>query len=343
MLLSVKVEAKDTLRVGYDLQPPFVELNVEKQLTGPSVWLWEHLAQDKDYVYTYIPMTLEELLEGLENHTIDIGLSPLTVTAERAKRMDFTTPYHIAYASIMEGRRSTLQKAWRFIRSFFSLNFLRALAALALVILVFGMLIWLFERKRNQEEFGGKMKGIWEGFWWSAVTMTTVGYGDKSPRTVGGRIVSLIWMFTAIMIISGFTASIASSLTIDGIGANHDQLEDFKELKLGTIHNSVTSEWLTTHFFYNKKEYKDINDLVQALDDKQIDAIAFDQPVLQTLVNTDTAGDYELLDLRFNPQFYAFGMSKELPQSLRDEINQAMLYNIEKMEWKVMLEEMGLR
>ena len=312
-------------------------------LTGPSVWLWEHLAKDKGIKYEYVPMSLEGLLDGLEMKTIDVCLSPLTITADRSEAMDFTAPYHTTYASILKPKLSPIQKAWRFIRSFFSLNLLRALAALAFVILIFGLLIWLFERKHNHEEFGGKMKGIWEGFWWSAVTMTTVGYGDKSPHTIGGRIVSLIWMFTAIMIISGFTASIASSLTMDSMMSTHNELEDFKELKLGTIEKSVTSEWLTTHLFYDKKEYRTVEQMLRAMDNGKIDAIAYDQPILQTIVNTDSTSHYGLEDIMFNPQFYAFGMSKKLPQKLRDEINHAMLYNTEKMEWKILLAEMGLQ
>ena len=57
--------------------------------------------------------------------------------------------------------------------------------------------------------------------------MTAVGYDDKSPRTHGGKIVSLIWMFTAIIIVSGFTASIAASLTVDNLEGN---IKSFPEI-----------------------------------------------------------------------------------------------------------------
>lgn len=52
---------------------------------------------------------------------------------------------------------------------------------------------------------------IWDGIWWSVVTVTTVGYGDAYPTTVDGRIVAMLVMLVGIGFLSVLTATIASS------------------------------------------------------------------------------------------------------------------------------------
>jgi voltage-gated potassium channel len=50
----------------------------------------------------------------------------------------------------------------------------------------------------------------WEGIWWPIVTVTTVGYGDITPKSVEGRIIAIVVMVVGIAFISILTAAIAS-------------------------------------------------------------------------------------------------------------------------------------
>lgn len=52
-----------------------------------------------------------------------------------------------------------------------------------------------------------------DAIWWAVVTITTVGYGDKYPVTLGGRITAMFVMFTGVGII-GALASMLSSLLV---------------------------------------------------------------------------------------------------------------------------------
>lgn len=81
-------------------------------------------------------------------------------------------------------------------------------ALLILFILLIGgaVSIYLLERSQNDQ-----FKTFVDGLWWAIVTITTVGYGDKYPVTVAGKIVALIVMFGGI----GSFGYIAGSLLED--------------------------------------------------------------------------------------------------------------------------------
>ena len=66
------------------------------------------------------------------------------------------------------------------------------------------------------------IKSGWDAFWYSVVTITTVGYGDRYPVTVAGRITAMFIMFMGVGII-GALASILSSVLV---GSSSDPEEE---------------------------------------------------------------------------------------------------------------------
>jgi voltage-gated potassium channel len=61
-----------------------------------------------------------------------------------------------------------------------------------------------------------------DALWYSIVTITTVGYGDRYPVTPGGRITAVFIMFTGVAII-GALASILSSVLVGSPPAPHEE------------------------------------------------------------------------------------------------------------------------
>jgi voltage-gated potassium channel len=80
------------------------------------------------------------------------------------------------------------------------------LVFITLTLLILGAVgIYFVERMRNPE-----FHTFSDALWWSIVTMTTVGYGDKYPMTGVGRIISAVVMLVGIGFLGMFTATIAS-------------------------------------------------------------------------------------------------------------------------------------
>lgn len=57
---------------------------------------------------------------------------------------------------------------------------------------------------------GATITGFGDALWWSAATVTTVGYGDLYPTTFAGRLVALALMVTGIALLGVVTAALAS-------------------------------------------------------------------------------------------------------------------------------------
>ena len=79
------------------------------------------------------------------------------------------------------------------------------LGAVTLVIILGGLGFSLFETQ------GGHWHDRFsKGIWWALVTLTTVGYGDVVPKTLGGRLVGVGLMLGGVLTLSLLTATVAS-------------------------------------------------------------------------------------------------------------------------------------
>jgi len=82
------------------------------------------------------------------------------------------------------------------------------LLTLLLFILVIGSsAIYLFESSSH----GGEVHGFFEGIYWALVTLSTVGYGDITPQTFEGRLVTMVLILSGIGVISFFTSIVVSA------------------------------------------------------------------------------------------------------------------------------------
>ena len=60
---------------------------------------------------------------------------------------------------------------------------------------------------------------FWTGVWWAIVTVTTVGYGDIAPATLGGRLLAVLLMLCGL----GLLATLAASISSYFIGSSEEE------------------------------------------------------------------------------------------------------------------------
>jgi len=69
--------------------------------------------------------------------------------------------------------------------------------------------IYYFENEAQPEHFSS----IFDSLWWAIITLTTVGYGDVYPITVGGRVFTFFILMIGLGIVAIPTGIISSALT----------------------------------------------------------------------------------------------------------------------------------
>jgi len=327
--------------VGYTSAAPFIVEN-GKNIEGLNMWLWKRVANDLNLDYELVSMEFSSMLDSVRSGGIDLSINPLTITSQRSKDMEFTHSFYASNTTIAIAEVSSFDKFKIFLSGFLNVGFLSGLLILLFIIFLFGVLGWLFERKMNPDVFRPGKRGLWDGMWWSAVTLTTVGYGDKAPVTKLGKVTALVLMFGGLLFISGLTASIASSLTVDQLTNNPDGFNEFKDRVVGTIVNSGTEHFLSEHFFKNINTYPNVPSGLKDLDKGKINAFMYDEPILKYAIQKDsTLSNLELLPVKFDIQFYAFGLPKTHIE-LEQRISQRILEIVETEEWDIVLNEYGL-
>ncbi|NBC27458.1 MAG: transporter substrate-binding domain-containing protein [Bacteroidetes bacterium] len=320
----------DEAVIGIRVAPPFVIEEPEGVYSGLTIALWDHIAGEMDIDFRYEERNIQGLIDGASDGSLLASASALTITSTREERVDFTHPFFVTGLGIAVSYQPV--GVWQSLLAIFSLDFLWVLLLLFLLLLFWGGLVWIFERKENSDEFGGSAaEGIGSGFWWAAVTMTTVGYGDKSPRTPWGRAVGFIWMFTAIIVISFFTASIASSLTVTQLDTRVSGPADLPFVRVGALQQSATLDYFEEERI-RANTYPSIEAGLAAVQNNEIDAFVHDAPIIQYYSQLNFRNDVFVLPNTFNDQYYGIALPRNA--EYRNEMNQILLDYIASDEWK---------
>lgn len=267
------VAPDDRVRVVMTELEPFVE-DRDGRPSGFYAEIWQVVAAELEVDVDIIWVDrFGQLLTTLDAGDADVAVAPLTPTAERVVGYDFTSS--VVASGPQLGYHDRVAFSRGILDALFSPSIRRTLLIATAGLLILAHLIWIVERRRDDDEGTDfrpdYVRGIWDGFWWATVTVTTVGYGDKAPRSFGGRAVALLAMLLSLFLVGAFVSQVTSIVQTER-SAPFSDLGDVGDRPVGVVEGSsfaryVADEGVTTVGFPSQAE------LFQAAADGRIDVV----------------------------------------------------------------------
>lgn len=322
-------EETQPLRVGVSHLPPYA-IHFSDGWDGLAIHLWEQSALALELPYELVEVDPDVARGLLLAGELDLVLTGVK-TVEAEKDVDFTHSYYTTTLGFAEpGERDLLEIG----RAIFSPRFLRITFWIVVALLIIGLLVWFLERRANEEMFGGGAgQGLWSGFWWAAVTMTTLGYGDKTPITVGGRILALLWMLVALGITASLTATVTSVLTL-GAGSSTLFPEDLREARVGSVDGSAAADYLAAEGIDFRQVEEPVDGLRQ-IDAGDLDFFVYDLALLRYVNENRFNGAFSIVPAYTYTRQYAFMLPRE--SGFLEPLNRALLAEMNSTRWQAVL------
>jgi len=315
--------------------PPFAIKGKDGGWSGISIDLWREIAKESNLSYQFEEHTLQELIDGVTDNKLDAAVAAITITEQRETAMDFTHPIHSTGFAIAKAVNNEDNIWFDTFGKLFSWPFLKVVLMLFVLLFCVGWLMWLVEHKhQTKNDDSHTIRHISEGFWWAAATMTTVGYGDKTPLTKMGRAFGVVWMFTALIIVASFIAAFSSILTLQNISSNDHGLKELNHLRVATVPGSTSENFLHMNGI-STLTYTTVKEGLTALSVGEVDTMVYDAPLLKFFSQTEFQGLINISPVTFERQDYGFALPEK--SNLRESTNRTILKVIRSDNWRYQL------
>ena len=333
----------ETLRVAvYDV-PPYGYVDADGSISGVSVDLWRRVAEQMEWPFRLIPVSdMETILSGLEQGRFDAAIGAITITPERAARVEFSYPAHRSGVAIaLRKETGPLFALMSYGAAISDLSPL-ILIILAMLVLI-GVAMWVVEQRARSAAQGSESSvvSLRDGLYWAVVTMTTVGYGDKTPKTALGRVVAILWMLSSLVLVSLLSTSLVSRLTAERVESrDHAASIELKGKKLAAVARSSGAEYLDElHLQYTK--YKDLPEALNSLVTGQSNAVVNSVGALQYFISKRHARTLEIPQGLLAPAYMAIALPEHSP--LKRPIDRALIKITNSTEWRALEERFFFR
>ncbi|MBB4198850.1 hypothetical protein CCR94_09235 [Rhodoblastus sphagnicola] len=333
----------EALTVAVYDAPPYGGVEHGGAFNGASVDLWRRIAESCGFRYRFVAVRkMDAILSGLRERRFDVAIGAITITPDRAEQVDFSYPAHRSGVAVATRRPTgVLSALTSYCAVAFDLGSMLVLAA-GIMVLV-GVLMWFIERPRQVAAAGegSSVGSLPDGVYWAVVTMTTVGYGDKTPKTRAGRAVAIFWMLGSVALISILSSSLISRLTAvqieDGASFRRADL-DGKRLAAAAL--SSGAEYLETQgLAYGRRD--SLQQALEALDKDEVDVVVNSVGALRHAVSARFSATLTVQRDLLAPAYMAFAFPAN--SALKKPIDRALIRVTATPEWRSVEESYFIR
>jgi ABC-type amino acid transport substrate-binding protein len=312
--------------------PPYGSVEANGSIDGLSVDLWRRAAQSLGRDYRLIPVAqMEAIPQGLERRDYDAAIGAITITPDRLARVDFSYPTH--RSGVAAATREDSGPAAAFLSYGAIVAELGPLIALTLALLVaMGVAMWIAERPTRSLNHDSAVATLRDGVYWAVVTMTTVGYGDKTPKTTGGRVIAILWMLVSVALISILSTSIISKMTAERVASGLRLTEaDLVGKRLTAVAHSSGAEYLDERRLHYAA-FDDLTAALAALERREADVVVNSVGALRYLIAARFKGTIEPPQGVLEPAYMAVALPSGSP--LKKPLDEALVGITGSDEWR---------
>ncbi len=299
------VFAAPELRVATREIAPFV-VPQGSQLSGFSIDLWNAIAAElKVQTRFSIKKNVGELLAAVKNGQADASVAAISVTAKRAREVDFSQPIYDSGLQILVRGKASTPSLWdglmQLLRSPIMVQFV---IAVALLILIPAHLLWFIERHSNDGiiRHDTYFPGIFEAVWWTVSCLAT--QAEEMPKTVWARILAVIWMFFAVIFIAYVTAALTANLTMQSLRGDIHGPDDLPGKNVATVAGSTSAEYLGERKI-RAQSFASADEAIGALEKGEVAAVVYDSPILLYYAANKGQGNVAVVGAVFRRESYA--------------------------------------
>lgn len=325
------------LTVAVHDKPPYAFKDEEGHWVGLGIELWEAVAKQQNWTYQYQELPAEDLIGALAGKKVDLVVGELLVNSLDEKIMDFSQPFLDSSVGVAVSASNWHPSWFQILVHAFDWTLVRIFLWFVPVMLIVSVLVWLLERHRIDGHFTGRpAHGLGSAFWFAAVTMTTTGYGDKVPVTFLGRALSVIWMFMSLLLVTAFTASVASTVATVRSSTLVRSAADLRHYRNGIQPGGVATQILD-RYSAPTVTFETYEEALKNLEDGTIDTVVGDSNSLQYLISQGSADSVVLLPMKLFASRIAFGMPQG--STIVEPFNISLLNLIHSPAWPAILQQ----